>query len=138
MTVQNVLNAAIYSRLQGTGGLTSLLAGTTDIYFQQAPDNVSFPYVVFSHQGGGDENETGNRTKNLVYFVRAYSRTGPANAGSIDAQIDASLHLIPITASGWANFWIAREDDIAAVEYGDNKEKTWMAGGFYRIRLDKN
>ena len=138
MSIFGALNTALYSRLQGDSDITGLLAGTTAIYYQQAPDNPSFDYIVYSLQGGGDENLTGNRTKNMVYSIRAYSRTGPAKAGSIDAQIDASLHMIPLTAAGWANFWIAREDDISAVEYGSNNEKTYMAGGFYRIRLDKN
>lgn len=133
----NVLDSAIYSKLQTTSGVTSLLAGTTSIYHMQAPKDASYPYVVFSIQGGGDENLTANRTKNLVCFIRAYSGVSAAQAGSIDAQIDTALHLNPLTVSGWTNFWMAREQDFENVENEPDGQKIFMAGAFYRTRLDK-
>ena len=99
----NVLNTAIYSRLQGGTALTSLLAGTTAIYHIQAPEGQDYPYVVWNTQGGGDTNDTANRLKNLVVYVRAYTAglNGAAQGGSIDAQVDTLLHLAPLTVSGW-------------------------------------
>lgn len=135
----NALNAAIYTRLTGIGSsaLTSLLASATSVYYQQAPDDAAFDYVVFSLQGGGDENLTPNRTKNLVLFVRGYSQTGAAKAGQIDAAADALLHGAALTVTGWTNFWIAREDELALVEIDQAGKKTYMSGGLYRCRLDK-
>ena len=133
----NALNTAIYSRLQGTSGITSLLSGTTAIYNLQAPKNAVYPYIVWSHQGGGDENETANRTKNLLVFIRAYSGASAAQAGSIDAQIDTALHLSPLTVSGWTDFWLAREQDLETVENEPDGQRIYMTGGMYRIRLDK-
>ena len=138
MSAFNALNTAIYSTLSGGTALTTMLAGTTSVYNMQAPDNATFDYVVFNVQGGGDENMTANRTKNLVLFVRAYSRTGPAKAGSIDAQIDALLHGKTLTVAGWANFWSAREEDLESFEAPEDGSHVWMAGGTYRFRLDKN
>ena len=134
----NVLNTALYSRLQTTSAITSLLAGTTAIYNLQAPNNASYPYIIFSLQGGGDDNDTANRTKNLVLFVRAYSGVSALQAGSIDAQIDTALHLVPLTVSGWTDFWLAREEDLETVETEPNGQKIYMQGGFYRARLDKD
>lgn len=137
----NVLDTAIYSRLNGATALTSLLAGGTigtSIFSLQAPKNAAYPYVVFSHQGGGDDNDTQNRTKNLIRYVRAYG-TANAQAGSIDAQIDAALHLIPFSnVSGWTTMWLAREEDIELVENPPTGNQVFTQGGLYRIRLDKD
>lgn len=136
MSVHNVLNAALYSTLSGGTALTALLAGTTSVYFEQAPDDAALPYVVWNYQGGGDDNKSPHRTKQIVAFVRGYNQTGPALAGSIDAQIDALLHRQALTVSGWANYWTAREQDLSAVETDAANVKTWMSGGYYRVRLE--
>lgn len=138
MSVFNALNTSLYEVLQASTALTGLLAGTTSIYHKQAPDGVELDYIVFNVQGGGDENLTPNRTKNLVCFVRGFSGSGAAKAGSIDAQIDVVLHGQTLTVAGWTNFWLARETDLEAVEVTKSGEKIDMAGGFYRIKLDKN
>lgn len=77
----NELGSAIYSKLSAATALTSLLAGTTSIYHLQAPDNATLPYVVFSTQAGGDENQTPIRRKNLLYFIRGYSAVSAGAAG---------------------------------------------------------
>ena len=128
------LNSSLYSRLQGTA-ITSLLSGTTAIYSQQAPENSTLPYIVYNVQGGGDENQSQNRTKNLVVFVRAYAAQN-STAGSIDAQIDTALHLAPLTVTGWSNFWMARETDLETVENPPTGGQVWMNGALYRCRLD--
>jgi len=133
----NAMDTAIYGKLQSSSSLTSLLSGTTAIYSVQAPENAALPYVVFSVQGGGDENMDRHRTKNLVYYIRAYSKVGQAQAGSIDAAVDAALHLQTLSPSGWANFWTAREEDVSAVENPPNAQPIHMVGGMYRIRIEK-
>lgn len=131
-----MINSALYSRLQGTA-ITSLLSGTTAIYSLQAPEGAVLPYIVYNVQGGGDENQSQNRTKNLVVFVRAYAAQN-STAGSIDAQIDSALHLSPLTVSGWANFWMARETDLETVENPPTGGQIFMNGALYRCRLDQN
>ena len=132
----NELSTAIYSKLQGTSAIRSLLAGTTAIYHMQAPEGQAYPYIVFNVQGGGDENQSQHRTKNLVVFVRAYSAVSPAQAESIDAQVDTALHLVPLTVTGWSNFWLARETDIELVENEPNARPIYTVGGMYRVRLE--
>lgn len=132
----NEAASAIYTKLQTRSQLTSLLAGTTAIYNMQAPDNATLPYVVFSLAGGGDENFDAHRTKNLVYFIRGYSKVSAAQAGSIDAQIDSAMHLQSLNVGGWSNFWTAREEDLTAVETLQNGEKIWMSGGNFRVRIE--
>ena len=132
----NILNQAIYNKLAGTA-ITSLLAsGSASIFSVLAKDNATLPYLVYSIQGGGDENFDAHRTKNLVMFIRAYSQVSEAQAGSIDAQIDAAMHLQTLSVTGWSNFWTAREEDLTAVEILDNGQKIWMSGGLFRVRIE--
>lgn len=133
------LDAAIYGRLNGATALTSLLAGGTigtSIFALQAPANAQYPYVVYNIQGGGDENMTRNRTKNIVEFVRAYG-TISAQIGTIDAQIDVALHLVPFTGvTGWTSIWLAREQDLETVENPPTGNQVFMKGALYRMRFD--
>lgn len=133
----NELNAAIYTRLQGTA-ITSLLSGTTALYNIQAPENATLPYIVWNIQGGGDENLTQNRTKNLVMFIRAYSENSAALAGSIDAQIDTAFHMQPLTVSGWTNIWCAKEQDLETVQLEPSGNQFFMAGGLYRVWIQED
>lgn len=132
----NAFDAAIYSRLQGTA-VTGLLSGTTAIYHLQAPENATLPYIVWNIQGGGPVNLDANRVENLVYYIRAYSGSSAVNAGSIDAQIDTALHMVPLTVSGWTNTWLAREQDLEDVTNEPSGKQVWMAGALYRMRFDK-
>ena len=136
MSVVNALNSAIYGKLNASTALTNLLAGTTSIYYLQAPDEASYDYVVFSHQAGSPENIYAGDLRNQLVYVRGYSTTGPAAAGSIDAQISGLLHRGSVTVSGYDNFWLVREEEFNLVENAPNGTKVWMAGAFYRIRID--
>ncbi|MFA5376891.1 MAG: DUF3168 domain-containing protein [Dehalococcoidia bacterium] len=133
MSVFNALNTGIYSALSGGTALTGALGGTA-IYYQQAPDGAALPYVVWNYQGGGDENITQSRMKNLLVYVRGYAAS-PAQAGTIDAYCDTLLHGKAITVTGWENFWTAREEDISIVENPPDGAPVFSAGGIYRIRL---
>lgn len=126
----HALNTAIYSKIAGTA--TS--AGSA-VFFMQAPDNQSMPYIVFDYTADLDENMTANRTKNSVLFIRAYA-SSPSAAGSIDAQVDALLHLKPLTVTGWSAFWMARESGYSLPEVDAAGRKSYMVGSEFRIRLD--
>ena len=132
----NILNTAIYGTLTGGTALTALLAGTASVYYEQATPGAAFPYVVFSIQGGGDLNLCPSRMKDMLYFVRGYSKTSPAAAGSIDAQIDALLHDKTLTVTGWSNYRTQRETDIENVEVTTADEDIYMSGGVYRVSID--
>lgn len=133
MSVFNALNTGIYSTLSAGTALTTVLGGTA-IYYQQAPDGAALPYVVWNYQGGGDDNLTQSRMKNLLVYVRGYAAS-PALAGTIDAYCDALLHGKTISVTGWTNFWTAREEDISLVENLPDKTRVYSEGGVYRVRL---
>ena len=131
------LNAAIYSKLNSATALTSLLSGTSAIYALQAPESAVYPYVVYNVQGGGYMNESPHRVKNLVIFVRAYG-TVNSQVGSIEAQIETALHLVPFSGvSGWTNLWMAKEQDLELVENPPTGGQVFMNGGLYRCFFEK-
>jgi hypothetical protein len=133
----NEVNQAIFQKLQAGTALTALLAGTASIYHLQPPDNTAMPYVIFNLQGGGDENQTPSRMKNLLYFIRGYSSASSAAAGSIDTQVDNLFHGGTIAVSGWSPFWLNREVDLENIDNLPSGEKAFMAGALYRLRMDK-
>lgn len=130
----NALDSSIYSRLNGGTALTTMLSGTTAIYKEQAPDNTTLPYVVFSNQGGGDMNETPSRMKNLLIYVRGYA-SSMSLAGSIDTAIDALLHNNVLTVSGWSDIWASRETDVERTDEAPGGY-VYSSGAVYRFILD--
>jgi hypothetical protein len=67
----NALNATLYTALSSRAALGTLLAGTAAVYFEQAPDDATLPYVVYSYAGGaGHENQTQHETVDELVYVR--------------------------------------------------------------------
>lgn len=133
----NAVETALYSRLTGTAGLTALLASSSAVYLDQAPQNAAFPYVVFGLQGGGDDNKSPHRAQSLLYMVKGLTTANMSAAGNIDAQADAALHLVTLTVTGWTNTWLARESEIEYVEDIGGGKRVFHRGGVYRIRIAK-
>jgi hypothetical protein len=131
------LNAALYSTLSGGTALTALLGGTA-IYYLQAPDHAELPYVVWSYQGGGQENINPSDLHDPLVYVRGYSSASPAAASAIDAAVDALLDRQTLAVTGYSNFWTRRESLVPPmVETPPNGAKVYSAGALYRIRLSK-
>ena len=132
----NALEMSIWGTINATSAVTTLLAGTTSIYNLIVPRNQFFPAIVFGFFGGGDANETPRRRKDVLYTVKAITATSMQAAGAIDAQVDAILHNKTLVVSGWTNYWMARERDIAYHETTPEGREYWHCGGIYRIRLN--
>ena len=136
MSVLNAMGSAIFGKLSAGTALTTLLPGSASIYRIQAPNEVAFPFVVFSVNSGGPRNETPSDRRDEVVWIRAYSKLGPAQAGSIDAAISGLLHNQPVTVTGYTTMHVQRELDAEFVDNLPNTEPVWMCGGMYRFMLD--
>lgn len=132
--VTGSLEAAIYSKLTGQASLITALGGTL-VYNQMATQPAPDKYCVFQWQGGGDENESPTRMRNLLYTVRGVATTKVA-AGSIDAAIDDALHNQALTITGWSNILTMRQTDINFVEPDSGGVNRYHVGGIYRIIID--
>ena len=136
MSVFNEMGSAIFGKLSAGTALTTLLPGSASIYRIQAPNEVAFPFVVFGVNSGGPRNETPSDRRDEVVWIRAYSKLGPAQAGSIDAAISGLLHNQPVTVTGYTTMHVQRELDAEFVDNLPNTEPVWMCGGMYRFMLD--
>ena len=136
MSVTNLINAALYTKLSSGTALAALLAGSTSVYNLQAPDSTTFDYVVFSPAGGGPSNITPSDLREQLYNVRGYSDTSAGKAGSIDAQISALLHHGTLSVTGYTTMAINREQDYQLVENPPSGKPIYTAGGIYRIYID--
>ena len=136
MSVLNAMGSAIFGKLSAGTALTTLLPGSASIYRIQAPNEVAFPFVIFSVNSGGPRNETPSDRRDEVVWIRAYSKLGPAQAGSIDAAISGLLHNQPVTVTGYTTMHVQRELDAEFVDNLPNTEPVWMCGGMYRFMLD--
>lgn len=141
MTSQTSMNTAIYSKLSDTT-LTSLLAGGTSapsVFYQQAPDNATLPYVVFLYPSELDENTIPHRMKDII--VRAYGVAyAPAQAGTIDAAIDGLLHNGTLsfgTATGWTGIWLRRENGYQTISTSEVGLRYYTSGADYRAEITK-
>jgi hypothetical protein len=126
------MGSALYTVLAGGSALVSELGGSA-IYSQQAPDGQAGKFCVFSHQGGGPENNPAGMRSN-VWYVRAYA-DNEADARKIDGLIDAALTGVNFSVTGFTNFWTVREQDLSLVENLPNGKRKYSAGAFYRVRL---
>jgi hypothetical protein len=111
-----------------------MLAGTTSVYHLQAPDEATYPYVVFNHQGGGPTALNPSRIEDNVWWIRSYSVTSALNAAQIFEQVDALLHRINVSITGATTIWCQRESNIALVETPVTGKPIFTCGGIYRIR----
>lgn len=140
MSIQNALNASIYSRLSGGTALNALLSGGTaspSVFFEQAPDNYALPYVVWLLPSEIDMNIIPHRMKDIV--VRAYAvASAPAQAGTIDAAIDTLLNETTLTlgtSSGYTNIWTRRENGYQLITTNEAGIRYYTSGADYRVNL---
>jgi len=133
----NALETALYSHLIGGTELMAKLGGTVNVFNQIAPRGAALAYVVYGIQGGGDENITPARFKNLVYSIKAVSESSMKDAGEIDDEIDGLMHSAALTVTGWGTMWCMREADFGYTETTPEGRNVWHVGGNYRIRLYK-
>lgn len=131
------LEAAIYSTLSGDGSLTALLSASSAIYQDEAPNDASFPFVLFTKASGmprhtiGIRNAYRDATYQVFAVVEGHSRTV---ANQISAAIDVALDG-GLTVSGFTVGCDRRSDDIALTERGDGGRVFHRRGGLYRFNL---
>jgi hypothetical protein len=132
----DAVNEAIYNKLNGASGVTTLLSSATSIYFMQAPTTATIPYIIYILAGGGEDNDSPIDAADLKYYIRGVA-TNPTRAGAIATAIRAALHeTTPAIDAPWT---IYRCQHDAPIMYSENvdRDQFWHAGGSYRIRLSQ-
>jgi hypothetical protein len=133
----NEINTAIYGVLAGDSTLTGLLATTTSIYHQKAPDGSPLPYVVFNKQSDTEPNDSNHRIIDFIYQVRAYTKASGKAAGTMDARIQVLLHRASLSISNNTLLKINRIGGIEDAFSEPNTDTVYSAGSLFRIRVEK-
>lgn len=132
----DAVNEAIYNKLNGSSGVTTLLSSATSIYFAQAPTTAVMPYIVYILAGGGSDNDTPVDSGDLAYYIKGVAETA-SSAGAIAGALRDALHeSTPAIDAPWSIYRCQHNEPLMFPENVDRKQ-IWHAGGSYRIRLSQ-
>ena len=131
----NELWQALYNRLTGAAAITAQLSSGTAVYDTQAPAGAAYPLIIFQQQAWPVETVDPRRREDAYVLIKAISPNSFAEAGRIDAAIDAALDGKLLTVAGHVNIWCRRTEQIRYLETDPAGKNYYHAGGIYRIRL---
>ena len=141
--MSTAVRRAIYGRLSSDSTLGNLLATaptgyTKSIFHDFAPDNASFPYVLF-HKQSGVPTEAFNDPSALeddVWLVKGVDKNASADTvEAIQARVQALLNDSTLSISGATHLYLRRQSDVEfpEVREGDTYRH---AGALYRLVYD--
>ncbi len=132
----HVIKKGIYTKLNASRGLTSLLSSATAIHHILAPVGAALPYVVYTFAGGGSDNMTQLESEDEMWYIKGVAESA-STAGQIAAAIYNALHKQTLSLDeGWTAYRCQHSEPIAMVEVVDRKQYYYM-GGSYRIRTSQ-
>lgn len=138
---QEVLKA-LYTKLNATSGVTSLLSSATAIYIRQAPAGAVEPFIVLTYAAGGDDNDSDTRSADLRILIQATAIDKPTYGGSkraddIAEAVRTALHEQQGSVSIDSPWTIYRIQHLTPIELVENISSTqyYRSGGVYRIRI---
>lgn len=125
---------AIYVKLNGASGVTTLLSSATAIYARQAPVGATMPYIVYTYAGGGEDNITPTPSGDMLWYIKAVAQD-QTTSEAIAAAMRTALHEQDLTLeNGWTAYRCQAMDIIDMVENVD-KVQYYHIGNAYRIRV---
>lgn len=132
----NPIRQALYTKLAGTAGVTSLLSASDAIYHERADEDGQRPYIVFSKNSGTPDRRFGasvNRIDRDVWLVKAICEGESASAAeAIAAAIDTALDRQTLTVTGRATLICERQSDVHYPE-SDGDKTYHHVGALYRV-----
>lgn len=102
MTAETLLQvqAAVYTRVSGDSGITSLLAQAGAVY-DHVPAAAAFPYIVIADMAALPMETQQFSGSTVTMAIETYSRAaGKAEAQRIAAALDTALHHAAFTITG--------------------------------------
>lgn len=143
---QEVLKA-LYTKLNATSGVTSLLSSATAIYIRQAPAPVQGgtprePFIVLSLAAGGDDNDSPTESGDLRISILATALDtltygGSKRADDIAEAVRTALHEKQAGMSIDSPWNIYRIQHLTPIELVENISSVqyYRSGGVYRVRI---
>lgn len=129
------IEKGLRAELVGDAGVTALVS--TRVYNQQAPGGATYPYIVFSHQTGGDTNTTPTDEADVIYLVKGVSKSA-LEAQQIADAIRTALHKATLTLDDPWGALSGGCQHTNIVKFTENVEQSQIhhAGGLYRVRAE--
>lgn len=120
------IRRAIYGKLAGDTTLTALLGTpatgySQSIYYQRAPANAGYPYVIFNKQSSVPRYALKTRAfDNDVWLIKGVDRRDTADGvDSISTRLDDLLTDATLSISGKTHDYLRRESDVDYAETVD-------------------
>lgn len=134
---------AIYGKLAGDTTLTAFLGAaapgfTKGIYYQEAPDEANYPYLIFSKQSGTPTYAFDNdpALTDEVWLIKGVDHTEDADkVDGIESRLKALLNDAALSISGVNLLYLRWESDVSYAETADG-ERYIHAGALFRLSHD--
>src|SRR5689334_7879655 len=118
------IRRSLYGKLAGDTTLNNLLASppngwSKSIYYQIAPQNAPFPYVIFNKQSGIPSEAFGDPSalEDTVWLVKAVDRDTTADdAEAVAERITSLLNDTSLSISGASLLYLRRQSDVDYAE----------------------
>lgn len=134
---------AIYGKLAADTTLTGMLATgaagfTQAIYHFEAPEDVKFPFVIFSKSSGVPTEAMGKPSayETDVWLIKAVDQSSSADkAEAVAARITVLLNDASLSISGANLMFLRRQSDVDYSEMSDGVSYR-HCGSLYRLVAD--
>jgi len=126
---------AIWETLTADATLVGYLGDDNGVYHRTAPQEATFPFVLFHKQAGHPEWTFGDHHNDELWTIKAVDNHASADvAEAIYAHIEDALHDAPLEVDGYGLIYCRREIDV---DYGEHEEGIVIhhIGAQYRIML---
>ncbi len=130
---------AIYGKLAGDSTLNGLLGApvagyTKALYYEVAPENPHFPYVIFQKQSGTPTYSLASDAfDSEVWTVKGVDHSTTADAvDAVATRINALLTDGTLSISGKTQLYLRRDSDLDYAEVTDG-EIYRHSGAMYRL-----
>jgi hypothetical protein len=131
----SAVDTAVITKLQGAAAVTAAAPG--GVYWDVAPDGVTFPVVILSLQAHDDEYSAplqgGAHIEIGRYMVKAVGPgTNSTQVANAAAAIYAALHKQLLTITGLSHMLCIRESRLRYVEV-EGAQRFQHRGGIYAV-----
>lgn len=141
--MSTAIRRAIYGAMAGDSTLTGMLgtpgAGfTQSLYYQQAPQDAPYPFVIFQKQSGTPIEAMGDPSalEDDLWLVKALDRSTSADvAEAISARVTSLLNDASLSISGATLCYLRRQSDVDYSETIDGVVYKHV-GSLYRLVTD--
>jgi hypothetical protein len=138
--MSTAVRRSLYGKLAGDSTLNALLGTpatgySKSIYYAQAPDNATFPFVVFNKQSGVPTEAFGAPSvmENDIWLIKGLDRSTSADtAEAIQARIAVLLNDASLSISGGTLMYLRRQSDVEYPEVNEGVQYH-HAGSLYRL-----